>query len=429
MLQIYYSIIVGFAIYNLGAPKASTYLSDFINLLLMLSLLGTQSGRRRICDWKSRCKYSCVAIMGFFVVGTMSALVNFSGISSIILYFWSLRNYFRFFIFFIAVACYLEKRKLSNIFKNLRYILYLSTILSIYQYFVMGYGKTGHSGDLIGGIFGTATQGNAAICLFAAGLCVYYICGYVRKEASLVQVASVIACALISAVLGEIKFFFFVLIAIGIVLIISNKPNLKTIIITVFGGIILSYAVAMVQIYYVGSGTKSLNSIEGIISYVTTSSYSYTTDSINRIGGIATIKRLFFSGKNSLFGVGLGMADHSSFFSSAIYKQYGYINYSWFMLPYLFLETGWIGVVSYIAIYMGMFVDILKKRPYLTVAKKSGIVLSVVSLMMIVYNSSLRVDTAYVYFAFLAIPFIPIEDEDIDNVLNVSTRIRVKFLR
>lgn len=416
-IQIYYSVIAGFAIYNLGAPRASIYVCDLINVILLLSLFGTPGGRARVREFRHRCKYTGLGMVLFFLVGTISALVNFSGISSIVLYFWSLRNYYRFFLFFVIVACYLNDWQLPDLFKNLRYLLYLSTVLSAYQYFILGYGKTGHSGDLIGGIYGTVTLGNASVCLFAAGLCAYFISGYLHKEASIFQVVSVIVCSLISAVLGEIKFFFFVLIAIGMVLIISNKPNIKTVLITVFGAIALSFALTVIQEYYSGSGTRSLNSIEGIIDYVTKSSYSYSTDSINRIGGIVTIKRLFFGGKNSMLGVGLGMADHSSFFSSRIFDQYGYTNYSWFLIPYLYLETGIIGVIAYFSIFFGMLADTLKITPSLAVARKSGIILFFISIMMIIYNCSLRVDAAYAYFAFLSIPFVYLGNDFEDSTL------------
>ena len=170
-IQIYYSVIAGFAIYNLGAPRASIYVCDLINVILLLSLFGTPGGRARVREFRHRCKYTGLGMVLFFLVGTISALVNFSGISSIVLYFWSLRNYYRFFLFFVIVACYLNDWQLPDLFKNLRYLLYLSTVLSAYQYFILGYGKTGHSGDLIGGIYGTVTLGNASVCLFAAGGC------------------------------------------------------------------------------------------------------------------------------------------------------------------------------------------------------------------------------------------------------------------
>ena len=123
----------------------------------------------------------------------------------------------------------------------------------------------------------------------------------------------------------------------------------------------------------------------------------------------------------------MGQADHSAFFSSNIYENYGYINYSWFTGIFVYLEMGWIGLLSYIGIFGAILVDNLKNRKLNMLVKKSTLLLSVLSLVLMFYNSTLRMDIMYVYMFFLMLPLLSSKVEEEVDVLKAISKKRIKI--
>ena len=97
----------------------------------------------------------------------------------------------------------------------------------------------------------------------------------------------------------------------------------------------------------------------------------------------------------------------------------------WFLIPYLYLETGILGLVSYASIYIGLIVDAIKQRTTDIVAKRSVIILSLTALIIMIYNCSLRVDSAYIYFMFLSLAFL--KSNDSEFVYSPKSRLTIKI--
>ena len=113
--------------------------------------------------------------------------------------------------------------------------------------------------------------------------------------------------------------------------------------------------------------------------------------------------------------MGLGNCDTAgySFLVTPFYKQYAYLNYHWFSIAFLFLETGFLGL----AMYYGFFVLVIqqcvkgkkhtgKGRCYNHIA----ILVAVCCMLITVYNSTLRMDAGYMAYFILALPFVKTED-------------------
>jgi hypothetical protein len=137
---------------------------------------------------------------------------------------------------------------------------------------------------------------------------------------------------------------------------------------------------------------------------------------LNRLTAITSINKLEFfkeSFTHRLFGIGLGGAEYSSssaFLQSIFYRQYQYLHYYWFSHAWMYLECGYIGLIGYI---FGFFSNVLvgikvirsMKRSYKdTSAVMTGVILSIMTALLYIYNQSLRLEAAYMlYFTFAAI--------------------------
>ena len=152
-------------------------------------------------------------------------------------------------------------------------------------------------------------------------------------------------------------------------------------------------------------------SIEKIISLITATSYSSGMD-IGRFSAISTISDLFHTDfLEKLFGMGLGNCDTSTFeiCNTPFYKTYQGLHYNWFSSAFLYLETGWVGLLLTLAVFVLCFVMAVRKR-------KSGacnelhclisMVMSVICFVLIFYNSSLRMEIGYMAYFALALPFV-----------------------
>ena len=112
-----------------------------------------------------------------------------------------------------------------------------------------------------------------------------------------------------------------------------------------------------------------------------------------------------------IFGMGLGNCDLSelSIFNSTFHQKYEFLHYSWFSSAMMFLETGFVGI----AIYISFFVICLKRA---VSDLKSGmgnklfcqltVIMAVMCIVLFFYNSSLRIESAYMVYFVLALPFM-----------------------
>ena len=114
-----------------------------------------------------------------------------------------------------------------------------------------------------------------------------------------------------------------------------------------------------------------------------------------------------WAGKDALWiGIGLGNADYSSamsFLNSAFYNAYEKIHYTWLSLGYLFVETGYLGTIAYTSFFVVMEIcSIIRYQRKTTYQNLIGTFFPLICLILLVYNSTLRSNFAYMIFAVLS---------------------------
>ena len=139
----------------------------------------------------------------------------------------------------------------------------------------------------------------------------------------------------------------------------------------------------------------------------------YSSDkTVNRLSAIPTLaKKILTNFTDRLFGLGLGNCDTSAFpiCNTPFYETYGHLRYTYFSCAFLFLEVGYMGIVMYVAFIVMCFIFALKRLKSNEGNKlfcQMAMVMSVLCVILVFYNSSLRAEAGYIAYFILALPFI-----------------------
>lgn len=389
---------------DFGVTTNIRYLNDVATLLLMFSLFFDKKIQKYI-PYLGLNKI-IIAMLVYTLVNIISIIINMVSVSLVV---WAVRNTYRFFVFFWACIVYLEKEDLDRIFEIMYKIQWANVVLIFYQFTVLNLKQ-----DDLGGIFGHG--GNAGLLIYSVLLLAYAVSKYVSKEYSMFKVLFVLISTCVISVLAEIRAFFVFALIIVIVNAILNKSIIrKTGVILV--SIILFFVA--VDLYSKLFPYVSLT-LDAFIKEGSSTGGGYN---ISRFNALSEINRLFFKNDNlrELFGFGFGNCEYSNIplFRSKFYDLYGSYNYRWFTSQWVFLETGYAGVVSYIGIVLfnlSYSIKILKlKKDDDKVFKLICIILSIVCIISFFYNSLLKADFGYIAFFSLAISGIVYKEEKLES--------------
>ena len=94
------------------------------------------------------------------------------------------------------------------------------------------------------------------------------------------------------------------------------------------------------------------------------------------------------------------------------------IHYSYFSYAFLFLETGFVGLILYASFFVASAVvsyRLMKSQTADETACQMAIIFSVLSLVLLVYNSSLRMEISFMLFFVLALPIISANEQREEN--------------
>ena len=144
---------------------------------------------------------------------------------------------------------------------------------------------------------------------------------------------------------------------------------------------------------------------------------------ISRLNAFSEINTIFFhdSFLKNLFGYGFGNCEYSTIniFCSDFYKLYGFYNYRWFANQWIFLETGYAGVISFCSFFVISFIISFKNSKNIVVKNKSlietGIIMTIICLISFFYNSLLKADYGYIAYFSLAIIGLVIKFQNNDK--------------
>lgn len=408
-LQIIYSLFIKFFISDLGFPSAANYLTDVINIILIIVAIRTYLLKKPEISTKN----VTIVVLLMLLFSLFSFLVN---ISEITLYLWGIRNLYRFFIFMFSCVILLNKEDVKLLLRIFEIVFVLNIILCTYQKFVLDLYQ-----DYISGFFGTMSGGNAAMNMLMLIVFSEVCIEFVKKKCSIYKFIFFTFSTAYIAAITELKIYYVEMILIIVLAIIISKKNARTVIITFTSLIMLIIMINVLYVLY--PGFKDFFNFEQILSYSGEGGYSNQYD-LNRFTAIKTLKDEYMTKSQAIFGIGTGNAEVSQFdmFCSDFYNKYYYLNYNWFSHAFMFLENGYIGLILYILFFVVNILKILKimkkheeKEIYIL-----GIILSTLSLVLMIYNSSLRGDTAYIWFCALAFPYIYDKKENKENEENKS---------
>lgn len=412
--EIIYILYIKLFIDTVGIPNAAWYLCDLINVTLLIKCL---KAKKEIFH---KIGASCFGkLLGIIIIFSLCGLViNMNGFA---LYIWGFRNVGRMFGFWIICISFLDKDDLIKIFRTL-YIAYLiNFFLSLLQY------ANGIKGDNLGGIFGISGASSSYslnLCMIVVTLAV---CGYLRYEVSLYKMILIVLISMVIAPLAELKAMYFLFGGmLLIVLILSGRLSLR-IGLMIIGGIVALYvAVRIMSVVYPESLVHL--TFEGMSNYLEGNNgvgYS-STDDLSRTGAISTLYEMFFKDDplRNIFGFGLGSCETSNFgfLNSAFYQKYEYLHYRWFFDAMLYLEMGVGGLILFTIFVVMIYAYIRRHRNDYFNQDKSLVILATVfvaySFFLAVYNGSLRIESGYLVYLVLSVPFILLKPKTNDNVLS-----------
>lgn len=408
---LFYSIVTNFLVLTFGLSSMFLYLNDLLIIsliVLIINYLGNCTGRATVAI--PRPVMFIVAIL--LVVVLIAYVIN---LYSPLLFAWGLRNNFRAIVFFFACSIFLEKKDVNLICNVLLALLPLNVLLCTVQY-IRAMNSTNvrvfnYAGDYVGGIFGNQLSCNRMLNVYIAFVFAWIFAQLLQKKCSRKRAAWVFICCAYISLLSELKIVIVEFAAIMALLIWLIRRKLNRFLMMVLCVLAVISVISILQAIN-PSSMGIFTDIEALIDYG--SATSYGADSLNRLTVLPYIQERFFNGDvvRTLFGVGIGNADYSNFafLTSSNYLHYGYLKYHYFMSGYLYFEIGVLGLVTYLLIFVALFIHYARKMSRNKDANPliyAGVAFNVIALLCVFYNTSLRSEVScYMAFFFLAIPII-----------------------
>lgn len=344
-------------------------------------------------------------IIAFFLIALIVYFFNFQ---SPFYFLWGLRNNLRFYIAFLAFTVFFEESDIKTCMKFLDVFFWINAVVCFFQFLVLGYKQ-----DFLGGLFGTETGCNAYLIVFFAIIATKSILNYFNDNESAISCFTKCGVILLISVMAELKFFFVMFMIILIVASVITKFSWKKVFLYAISFFFIMVASVLIVEFF---GENRALDMENIIDLVFATNYSSARD-LGRFTAIPTISnRFLIEPLEKLFGFGLGNCDTSAFAicNTPFYRSYSYLNYNWFSSAFLFLETGFVGLSLYLIFFVVIFILSYKKSKKVNSNKsfcQLGMIMSIVCFILTFYNSSLRMETGYIAFFILALPFVITEKE------------------
>lgn len=384
----------------LPIPDAIKFLCDGFLVLLLLKLFS-----QRFTKIDNYSMPFVVVVALFFFITLVGYLFNYQ---SVFYYLWGLRNNIRMFVAFFAFAYLADWEDAKGWIKALDVLFVINFAVVILQYF-SGYGQ-----DYIGGIFGTSKGCNGSLLIF---LCIVFaktILSFMRGEEKMSKCIFVSVASLLVSTLSELKMFFILFILILFMASFMTAHSIKKTLFFAFGALLVVLFGTLLTVLY--KDFTDFLSFDSLIKALTDTGYA-TDEDIGRFTALPVISQRFLPGFfRKLFGLGLGNCDSSSLsmFNTPFFESHQTVHYSYFSYAFLFLETGFVGLALYASFFVASFF-VSRKLKKLEMADEfacqMSIILSVISLILLVYNSSLRMEIGFMLFFVLALPIISANEQ------------------
>lgn len=398
-------------IYAFALPFAFSFLIDLlhfpsfikytIDAALALLLLLAYLNKRIVLD--SQVTDIMRVVLAFFLLTIVGQMLEYQ---SIIYYLWGARNNFRFFIFFLMCTVVLRRDDAELCIKLMDGLFYINFAVTMYHALVLNVHQ-----DRVGGIFGVSRGCNGFTNIYLMIIVTWYMLRYMNNQVSLLKLVVKCALSLLIAAVAELKIFFFEFVIIAAMATAITRFSFRKFGVIVLAAVGFTAGIQIVQIMF--PDFSDWFNINTIIDY-SASEQGYTSaNDFNRLSAIPISWNQFLdTWPRKLFGLGLGNCDSSTnfdFLTSPFYKRHGHLNYLWFSSSFLILETGLTGLIVYVLFFLRVYraAKIMEKNNsqnllFCQLAR----IMAVMAFVLFIYNSSLRMECAYMYYFVLALPFI-----------------------
>lgn len=395
-VMLYYSVIMESLISLLGFPESIRYVND---ALLCLTLA---TGKvRPASTMRQRNAYPVlIAIIMMFAFDISTAFLNLVSPTLVI---WAIRNTFRGIFFFFCVIELLSSDEIETIFSVFIILQLPNLLLAVYQWNYLADGN----GDYVHGWFANGAGTN----MFNALLCSYTINRYLQRKTTLFLTIYIVITSLIIATLAEEKTFFLYLVIIIFVALLANRPNFNTTIIILSillcGALIFNWIVSVQP-----------DMVETLLSPDRQSKYLQSTWAdaygIPRIGAFKFISNVFFHNDfiREMVGFGFGSCEYAqfTFLQSPFAILYGHLMYRSFTHQWVFLETGYIGFILFVLVFVVIAIviirNLIKHSYHNTSFAIVALTMSFCCIISMWSNSTLKLDASYFPYFGLALGFI-----------------------
>ena len=397
LLIVLLPFLFGFLNEILMLPYAIRYAIDLLWLFLLFVLIYFQHkihyrNIRLLLWW----------VFAFFAVSVALYALNFQ---SPLYYLWGVRNNFRFYPFFFAACVFQTDQDAEDYLKLFEVLFWINAVVSLIQYFVFDIQR-----DNLGGLFGTEQGCNGFTNIFFVIIITKSLLYFLHGKEKLIYCGLKCAVILVIAAMAELKFFFLEFVVIVILTVLITRFSWRNLLIIVGGGIGVIVGTAMLlQIFPEFSNMMSLKGFY----QVAVSKRGYTSSGdLNRLTVIPLVNKWFLRNPlDQMFGLGLGNCDTSNFelLNTYFYKRYRRTHYNWLSTAFMYLEMGYVGLIFLFGFFI-IYYFLATKRQKMDDANvlycQMGRVLSILTLFILVYNASMRIESAYMLYLFLAFPFM-----------------------
>ena len=376
-------------------PSFISFLTDGINVVLLLIML--REGRIKL---KKRLAFPLLAYVGYAVANGCLQTEN------PLLLVWAGRNNFRYLIFFIFCTQFLTLESFKKNMRVLEIAVYINLFVCLIQFFAFGIRY-----DQLGGIFGIQNGCNGDMNILLTIVASYKCTQYMNGDSDFKKIVLALGACCVIAALAEMKAFYVELIVIVAISVVLSKNVVRKIkILSLAACGVVFIAIVVSYIYPVFAGTFNL---EGLLRILTNEKGYTMSGDLNRLIALSQIHERL-PNFPFLFGLGFGNCELSmgiSFFNSSFVQRYFDWHYTWISYAWMYLELGIVGLLLYELLFVQIAVDLLRKKGK-GIREKSlrdfGIIISVVAIIITVYNSSLRTESGYLmYFALSVANIFP----------------------
>ena len=415
---IIYNLIIKFLVGNVGLPSALNYVSDLAMIWILVEYFLQTKGRIKGIP-------RSMLICGGILLG-LSVISYVLNRYSPLLYLWGLRINFRFILFAMMCAVFLEKKDFKILMDILFGFFLMNVLVVTYQFFGVTY-HTWAKGDFMSGLFsnGLRRGGNPSLTWLCCIVCTYEILQYLNRGGRPWRMILAVVGSCYVAALAEIKMIFLLLLIIVVLAVIFGTKSRRSIGVALLSMASLYAGIQALYLLYPAFDGFFLPS--AVTKYVTRGDL-YPSDpelaggeeanGINRLTAIPYVLENFLhTWSQKLFGIGLGNAEYSKFswLTSDFYRAHGNTRYVFFSTAMVTIELGLVGMAAYCV----WFLNYLRKAffwktqdPEEKIVKYTAVIVSLLVFPMILSNQSLKIETvAFLINGVLAFPFLMTKQE------------------